>query len=58
MINKAGGTYELKNGQVVCLELPTIDGAPETPPDMSGDNTGGQQEGIMAMIVQKEGVQI
>lgn len=45
MINKAGGTYELKNGQVVCLELPPIDGAPETPPDMSGDNTGGTTGG-------------
>ncbi len=41
MLNKTGGTYKTENGQVVCLELPTINGAPDTPPDTSGDNDSG-----------------
>ena len=41
MINTPGGTYKTENGQVSCLELPTIDDAPETPPDTSGGNDGG-----------------
>ena len=41
MLNKAGGTYKTENGQVVCLNLPTIDGAPETPPPTEDDNDGG-----------------
>lgn len=45
MLNKTGGTYKTQNGQVVCLELPTVDGAPDTPPDTSGDNNGGTTSG-------------
>lgn len=45
MLNKTGGTYKTENGQIVCLELPTVDGAPETPPDTSGDNNGGTTGG-------------
>ncbi len=45
MLNKTGGTYKTENGQVVCLELPTINGAPDTPPDTSGDNDGGTNGG-------------